>query len=392
MRVVQLITQPRGGPVDHAVDVAVELARTGHDSHLVVPPGAATAVAAAAGVQVHAVGVRSKGDLRGARAVAGLLAALRPDVVHLQDRRAGLVGRVLARRTGQATVYTLHGVPDPLAPLVPGNTAFAPPSRRAAWDNLVLERQLARTPRSLVVTPCRALTDYARDHVRIPAERVRTVHNGVGPSWTTPVPPPARPAAGPLRAVWLGVLQPVKRVPLLVEALAEVDGVDLTLVGDGLERPRVEASVRATGTQDRVRLAGFLDDPAPELAAADLLVLPSAAEACPMALLQAMALGLPVIASTAGGIPEIVRHEHEGLLVPTTADAGSWAHALRRAAADADLRAELGAAGRRRVAERFTVARCVAGLLEVYAEAVEGRPAPPADADTPARTTQEVRR
>lgn len=378
MRILQLITQDRGGPVDHALDVAVELAGRGHDSHLAGPPGPYADAAAAAGVVVHPVRVRSKTDLVGARAVAGLVRHLRPDVVHLQDRRAGLVGRVLSWPALVPTVYTLHGVPDPLAPLVPGNAVVAPAAARDRLDHLVLERALARVPASVVVTPCDALARYARDHVGIPAERVRTVHNGVGRAWLgrpgadVPRMNPAdrgddRADDRAVRAVWLGVMQPVKRVPALVRAAAAVPGLRLDLVGDGPQRPAVEAAIAVAGSADRVRLHGFLSDPSAVLADADLLVLPSAAEACPMAILQAMACGLPIVASRAGGIPEVVRDGIDGLLVPTADDA-ALTTALARLVADAPARRRMGASARRRLEERFTVGACVDRLFDVYGE------------------------
>lgn len=368
MRVLQLVTQARGGPVDHAVDVAVELVRRGHESHLAGPAGPYAAAAAAAGVRIHAADVRGKADLAGARAVARVVAEVRPDVLHLQDRRAGLVGRLVAWRSSVPAVYTLHGVPDPLAPLVPGNAVIAPARTRDRLDNLVLERLLARTPGSVVVTPCEALARYARDHVGVPAERVRAVHNGVGREWLDAAATGTtsrEPAPRAVTAVWLGVMQPVKRVPALVRAAASVPGLRLELVGDGPQRADVVAAVASAGSGDRVRFHGFLDDPVPALRDADLLVLPSAAEACPMALLQAMALGLPVVASRAGGIPEVVRDGVDGLLVDT-GDDDQLAAALRRLTEDPALRRRLGASARARVAERFTVETCVAGLVDVY--------------------------
>ncbi|MFC5727771.1 MULTISPECIES: glycosyltransferase family 4 protein [Nocardioides] len=365
MRVLQLITQARGGPVDHAVDVAVELAQRGHDSHLVGPVGPYAAAAVAAGVAVHHADVRSKTDVVGGRAVSRIVADVRPDVVHLQDRRAGLVGRVLALRSGVPTVYTLHGVPDPLAPLVPGNAVITPARRRDRIDNLVLERVLARTPRSVVVTPCEALARYARVHVGVPAHRVHTVHNGVGRPWLEGPDAAEQSSGAAVNAVWLGVMQPVKRVPALVRAAATVPDLRLQLVGDGPERARIEAAVEVSGAADRVSFAGFQQEPAPFLRSADLVVLPSAAEACPMALLQAMACAVPVIASRAGGIPEIVRDRVDGLLVDTGSE-DQLAAALAELTADASLRHRLGRSARARVLGQFTVEHCVQRLLDVY--------------------------
>ncbi|WGX95211.1 glycosyltransferase family 4 protein [Nocardioides sp. L-11A] len=365
LRVLQLLTQARGGPVDHAVDLALELAALGHDSHLAGPPGPHLDRAAVGGVRTHRLVVRRGVDAVGLRSAAALLGDVRPDLLHLQDRRAGLVGRALARWRGLPAVYTLHGVPDQLAGLVPGNLPMAPARRRDRLAYLTGERLLAATPRTAVVTPCEALSAYARREVGLPPTRVRTVPNGVGRAWLdAPVPGPRRTGVA---AAWLGVMEPVKRVPELVRAAARVPDLDLHLVGDGPERARVESAVAGAGSADRVRLLGFRPDPVTHLRAADLLVLASAAEACPMALLQAMASGLPVVATRVGGVPEIVRDGIDGLLV----DAGSedqLVTALRTLSADAALRARMGAAARRRVIERFTAERCARALLAVYEE------------------------
>lgn len=365
MRVLQLVTQDRGGPVDHAVEVAVELARRGHESHLVGPPGGRLAAAAAHGVAVHDAEVTSKADLSGARAVAAVVRRLRPDLLHLQDRRAGLVGRVIGAQAAIPTVYTLHGVPDQLAPLVPGNLEIAPARARDRLAYLRLERLLASGPRTAVVTPCEALAQYARQHVGIRPDRVHTVYNGVGGDFLADA-PRAEARGGELGALWLGLMEPVKRVADLVAATARLPQVHLTLVGDGPERPQLEGAVAAAGSGGRVSFAGFQAEPAPYLRAADVFVLCSAAEACPMALLQAMACGTPVVATRVGGIPEIVRHGMDGFLV----DPGrpeQLRSALAWLAADLPLRRAMSVSARRRVLERFAVEHMVEDLLGVYA-------------------------
>jgi len=375
VRIVHLLTQTRGGPVDHAVDVAAEQAALGHDTHLVSPPGPHLAALAERGVDVHVATMSSLRDVRGARDVAERVRALAPDVLHLQDRRAGLVGRTLARPRGAGTVYTLHGVPDPLAHLVRGNDVVAPADRRVHLTNAIGERWLSRTPRSVVVTPAEAVAEFARAHFRIRADRVVAVPNGVAPEWAA-VPVPARSSAGssaevgtldtsPTTVVWLGVMQPVKRVPDLVAAVAALPDVRLLLVGDGPERPSIEAAVAEAGIADRVELVGFQDDPAPWLARADVLALPSGAEACPMAVLQAMATGLPVVASSVGGVPEVVRDGVDGVLV-RPGDREGLAAALGRLDTDPALRRQMGASARERLESSFTVRHCAERLLAVY--------------------------
>ncbi|NYG58551.1 glycosyltransferase involved in cell wall biosynthesis [Nocardioides daedukensis] len=369
MRVVQFVTQERGGPVDHAVDVARELARLGHESHLVTPDPDLESALAGTTVRVHVAAIRDKFDVAGARAVSRTISSIRPDVLHCQDRRAGLVGRLLALRHEIGTVYTLHGVPDPLADLVPGNLRLVAASRTLRSTNFTAERWLSRIPRSRVVTPCEAISRYARDHVGVAPERVVTVHNGIDEAWGAEGTSYPRPPADQrtTTVAWLGVMAPVKRVPALVRAAASVPGVRLLLIGDGPERGRVEETMAAAGSDDRVELVGFDPDPAGRLRGADLLALPSAAEACPMAILQAMSCGLPVVASRAGGIPEVVRDGIDGLLVPT-GDDGALAAALRTLHDDPAMRRAMGESARLRAAGQFSLTRCTQNLMSVYEE------------------------
>jgi len=365
VRVVQLLTQSGGGPADHVADVAEVLARRGHDSHVVGPRSSATERARSAGVTWHDLQMVSKTDLSGGRDVVRRIRALAPDVLHLQDRRAGLIGRVLAptlRSIG--IVYTLHGVADGLSDLVAGNVRAAPRRRRDPLYYLTGERALTRLGRGRVVVPSAAVARFALEHVRLPPAVLDVVHNGVDTDRFRPGPA----AEGPLTLVWLGALAPVKRIDVLLGGLARTPGLDLRIVGDGPERPTVERLVAKLGLSERVTLVGHRDDPADELARGHAFALTSAAENCPLALLQAMATGLPVVASRVGGVPEVVRDGLDGLLVEP-GDETAFTLALGRLVDDPALRRGLGDAGRRRVLDGFTLDRCVDGLLCSYEKA-----------------------
>ena len=345
-----------------------ELAARGHDSHLIGPPSARREAATEAGVTWHALHMSGKRDVGGGAAVARRLRRLRPDVAHLQDRRAGWLGRVLAptaRRT--ASVYTLHGVPDSLADLVAGNARIEPRGPRDQRLYLDAERILARWSGSSVVVPSRAVADYAVDHIRLPAERVHMVPNGVDATVFSPGSP--RADTGPVRAVWLGLLAPVKRVDLLLGAVAKVPGVTLTIAGDGPLRDAVRRRIDALGLAERVTMQGSVADPAPVLRHADLFVLTSAAENCPLSLLQAMASGLPVVTTAVGGVPEVVRDGVDGLLCPAD-DEGALVAALAALVTDRDRRLSMGRSGRARIESGYTITHCVDGLLDVYDEAL----------------------
>jgi 2-deoxystreptamine N-acetyl-D-glucosaminyltransferase/2-deoxystreptamine glucosyltransferase len=154
------------------------------------------------------------------------------------------------------------------------------------------------------------------------------------------------------------------------------EAADLVVVGDGPERGRVEALAAGCGRAGRVRLAGFVaHDAVPAvLASLDVLVLPSVYEEMGSVLTEAMASGLPVVASAVGGIPEVVRDGETGLLVPPL-DVAALAEVLDRLAADPGLRARL-AEGARTHARDYAWPRLAGEVAALYRRvAREGAPA-----------------
>ena len=115
-------------------------------------------------------------------------------------------------------------------------------------------------------------------------------------------------------ACWVGSMVTVKRVDLMLSALSQLPDVHLTLIGDGPLRAELEEIAGRLGIADRCRFLGHRSDVPAQLANHDVFVLSSAAENCPLALLEAMAAGCAVVASAVGGVPEIIRHGVDGLL------------------------------------------------------------------------------
>jgi len=352
VRVWHLLTQATGGPADHVADVAPVLASLGHDVTVVMPDGPAAARVEAAGVRRLDVAVASKRDAGGAARFAALLRAERPDVLHCQDRRAGLVGRIAARAARVPVVFTLHGAPDGLSHLVRGNLRAGAERRRDRLYYLHAERWLAWAGGGLIVAPSQAIHEFLVHQVGVPASRVRVVPNGVSLTRFTPA------RTGGAGVLWLGLMGPVKRLDVLLDALGR-NGLRAVLAGDGPLRDEVRRAAAPLGEQ--VSMPGFVADPVPLFAAADVFVLCSAAENMPLSLLQAMACGVPVVATRVGGVPEVVRDGVDGLLVPP-GNAAALATALTA------VTPEMGAAGRQRVEEAFGIERCAAGLAGVYAE------------------------
>ncbi|MBV9775149.1 MAG: glycosyltransferase [Gemmatimonadetes bacterium] len=174
-----------------------------------------------------------------------------------------------------------------------------------------------------------------------------------------------------------GRLVPEKGVRLLVRAVAATPGVRLVVAGDGPEREWLALLARELGVEERVRFQGQVPSTAMPswLAALDLLALPSLtrknwAEQFGRILVEAMACGVPVVASRSGEIPHVVCDA--GVLLPE-GDVHALRSALERLSRDADLRRRLACAGRARVAERFTQERIAADTLDFYGEILAGR-------------------
>ncbi len=177
-----------------------------------------------------------------------------------------------------------------------------------------------------------------------------------------------------------GNLIPRKGVDLLIRTVARIQPkypeLHLALVGQVPvgephdHRVYYEALARELGIADRVRFVGFMSDVRPAVRDFDILVLPSLQEPFGRSVIEAMALGTPVVASRVGGIPEIIEHEWDGLLV-TPGDEKELGRALERLLADAALRVRLAEAAQRKVATNFNVAVLTREIVRLLLAAAE---------------------
>jgi glycosyltransferase involved in cell wall biosynthesis len=182
--------------------------------------------------------------------------------------------------------------------------------------------------------------------------------------------PPAHGGGRPPRLITVGRLAAPKDPLTLVRALARVhEPFTARIVGEGPDRPAVEAAIREAGLVDTVELMGDRGDVPQLLADSDVFVLSSRSEGAPLSILEAMAAGLPVVASAVGGVPELVEDGVTGVLVPPE-DPAALAAALVRLLADRELRRRLGCAGRERVRDRFDLRSSRRAHLDLYARAL----------------------
>src|SRR5450755_1685208 len=310
MKVVLLLTQDRGGPVDLTTSLARELAGRASGPEVIIL-GPASLAADLPGTKLLPVDVRSKADRRGFSAVSRLLKWLAPDVIHAQDRRAGLVSSLVAGRK-IPIVMTFHGVPDSAAgrwvqagPLQ-GRRPYLAGGSRLVADALVSHRV------TCTVAPSAAMAGFLRRELRVPAHRLRVLHNGVT------IPPCGRAVTGIRTFITVSSFAPCKAAPALIQAFVTIaanrPGLRLLMVGDGDDRSRCEELAERSGRGGQVEFTGYRTDVAAQFERADAFVLPSVNENLPLALLQAMAAGLPCIATHIGGIPEVLTNDC-GLLV-----------------------------------------------------------------------------
>jgi sugar transferase (PEP-CTERM/EpsH1 system associated) len=224
------------------------------------------------------------------------------------------------------------------------------------------------------------LNRWLGDVVRIPAAKTQFIKNGVDTDKYAPGGTPAADSPWTPGDIVIGTVarvQDVKNHRALVDALARLrtrlqetapalaPRLKLSIVGDGPLLPAVRAQVAALGLEDAVWLPGARADIVALLPTFSVFALPSLAEGTPVSMLEAMACGLPVVASRVGGIPEVIDHGVQGLLVPV-GDVEALAEALARYAADAGLRVEHGQAGRARVEERFSMRAMLAAYGALY--------------------------
>lgn len=282
-----------------------------------------------------------------------------------------LAGWLIGRLTGIPYSFTAHG-----SDLHVDRTMLPTKVAEAAFTVTISDDN-----RRLIETTCGPTA----------AGRVEVIHCGVDPAV---FPVPERPADGPLRIVAVGTLHEVKGQTHLIEAcrrlVADGRAVRCRIVGEGVDRPRLTAQIEAASLADVVTLVGQLtaDRVTAELLDADVLVAPSVPtrggkrEGIPVVLMEAMATGLPVVASRLSGIPELVEDGVSGLLVPA-GDPAALAEALATLAEDPALRRRLGIAGRATILRDFDVTASAARLADriVAAFPADGTARAPRSAD-----------
>jgi glycosyltransferase involved in cell wall biosynthesis len=334
----------------------------------IAPGGALIGAFERAGIAVHRLRRAHEPAAIAAVRLPRLIRRIAPDVVHTHLAAAGVAGRVAARHAGvPRIVSTQHNLSDwqerrghPLRRLERGTLPLA--------DGVIA---VSDAVRAALVAACPRL-----------AGRTRTIHNGVAVErFAECRREGARRREARVRAsddFVVGAVARLERrkgVDTLIaaagQAVGSCPGLRLLIVGDGIERRALESLARASGLGDRVRWAGHQEDVRPFLAAMDVLAMPSRSEGLGLAVIEALAAGVPVVASEVGGIPELLRGTEAGMLIPAD-DVAAWARMIVTLGADAARRARMAAAGPAH-ALRFSDHAAATALEALYDELLELR-------------------
>jgi glycosyltransferase involved in cell wall biosynthesis len=300
----------------------------------------------AAGIPVAALHAHR----RPARALLDLvrrLRRLRPAILHASLFHANVFGVAAARLAGVPRVFASLRVCEEGRP------------RRAAVERLALRRA------DRIVCVSAAVRDRARRTAGLPADRLAVIPNGVE---VPPDPPPPRPFRR--RVLTVAHLRPQKGIDDLARALpavlAVVPEAAFTVVGRG-DADGYRRLARSLGADSAICFPGETDAVGPYYTDADLFVLPSRWEGCPNVVLEAMAAGLPVVATAVGGTPELVADGATGFLVPPRSPA-ALADRILALLRDPARAHAMGAAGRARAAAEFSTRRMVEAHEALYRE------------------------
>ncbi len=349
-----------GGAFEHVSSLARALADRGHEVAICGPHGHHREL----GVELIELEIvrrpSPRDDLRSVAGLGGIVRRYRPDLVHAHGSKGGVMAR-LARIGAPRTplVFTPHGF------AFAGH--FSSRLERGAYE--AAERALAPLA-SRTICVCEAEARLAR---RVGAgRRVRVVHNGIDPPAEITADPAISSLSehGPLVGVLSG-LRPGKGLETMIEAIArlraEGSSAELVVAGEGSERARLEQLAAGLGVAEAVHLPGHSRDPYQFLAALDMFALPSWAESFPYSVLEAMAVGLPVVATDVGGVAEAIEDGVSGLLVAPR-DAAGLALRMGSLLDDRSGARRLAEAAKARRVELFSMAAMVGGTLEVYGE------------------------
>lgn len=349
-----------GGVERHILDLSRYLRRNGLGPKCIVlfRDGELARQLRDAGFEPRIVAGRHRYDSAQARELASIFRELEIDVVHAHGYKATVTCAIARRSAAFDLVITVHGEPE------------STPAQFIVWAKsrlyAALERYFTRRSAAAVCYVTREIAAcHARSHAGLTS---RVVHNGIDPIDRGRLERPVELDPTRFNVGIVGRVSRVKGIPFALRALAH-PGVpahtQLVVIGSGPMLDKLKRQAHSMGLANRVSFLGFRVDIDKYLAHLDVLLMPSHHEGLPYTLLEAMALQRPIVASRVGGIAEVLREGESGLMVEV-GDVEGIADALRRLAADPELRRALGSAAGAVQAEGYSLDTMGRAYLDVY--------------------------
>lgn len=351
------------GGESQVLGLTLELLRSGHDAQLLCDPdGKLWRRARAANVGCRPLKIRNALDCVAGLRLRRFLSHNRFDVVHFHTSRAHSMAPFTAGLAGALVVTRrMDYVP---------NRWFAPYLYNRAVDAVAAISQ--------------GVAD-ALVAAGVSAERITIIRSGVDCVRFAPPSSDQRLAArrelgldsGQIAVASVGALELRKGHRYLLDALAGLQGrhpaIQVLIAGDGSQRAGLKEQANRLQLGKKMRFLGSIEDPRTLFWATDIFVQPSMMEGLGVALLEAMACGLPAVASRAGGMAEVIEDRHDGLLV-ATADSVALAQSIEELAGSPALRSSLAAAARIKVEQNFSMAVMARRTLALYQSIIRRKP------------------
>ena len=301
------------------------------------------------------------------KTVYSILKKLNCHLLHTNGYFADLIGIPCAIKLKIACTATCHG--------------FVPIDKKLKFYGF-LDRLILRHCTKIIAVSEELKKELVKS--RISENKIRIIQNAVPQSYPSEIFQSSRISQREMLGIsseqlvigYVGRLSKEKGVNYLIEACTNIRAnnipFQLIIVGEGPEKPKLEEKARKNGVIENVYFAGFQNDIENWLSALDIFILPSLTEGTPMALLEAMSVNLPVIASAVGGVPKIIENKKNGILV-TPANPDQIADALIKLYKNDELRLKIARKAAETITNRFSINQWVDKIESVYLDIIENK-------------------
>lgn len=324
-----------------------------------------------AGINTHLIDEGALNSFEISRRLYEFNRRWRPDVVHTHRIKENCLGGLAAALSDVPVIlHTVHGIQEALG----------------GWEHVkwkcysLMSSQVTKRVASGLIGVSNDIASFLRK--RFPDTQVKCIHNGImnNVSARSDMPVTTRDQIGIAEPAFVvgcvGRLSPVKGIEYLLRAVSllvherGMQSIRVAIVGGGPLQRSLETLAQQLAISEHVRFLGERHDVPSLLRLFDVFAMPSLHEGIPMALLEAMRAGCPVVASAVGGIPEVIRDGTDGMLVPAE-DPSALAHAIGAMQASASNRTRFGEAGQARVAAEFDAGRMASRTKEFYLDLLD---------------------